>query len=352
MTINLNEYKLNVIITNFVPPPISWKKLFYDYVAQRLTFEYFLSWARLLKHGTRGNQTWKLDVMTIPRRKRDKFREDYLAQVIKNFESLDFKALNIHVFSNKDFPYNPIRKSTSLSVYVYDCYKEMNQLNNSPWLEDDVASPWNLLWEHKEILKNFAGDRSEEKTLYLVSENDIFLSRENFEYWILNREITKRSGFIPSFVLVEYSQSSKAWLCPSIHNKKEVDLSKWSRVKIQGSEYLQVPSLYAGFFILDRRLLEEYVLSDAIDPVKSKSLTWWDKGARSAMGLQFVNIPSGFPDRYLIKVTDDRQDLEVGALAHHLPNLYVSVPEVSVNFPSISELAGFAEKTSVTHHVE
>lgn len=342
MCSNLNDYKLKVVITHFVPPPLSARRFLRDFFVRRLTVAWLRSWARLFKYGTRGNQPWKIDIMTFPRRSRDKFREEYLAQVVKNLESLGFESVDVHIFSNREFTYEKIKNSTNLYTHVFEIYNEMNVLNNSPWLEDEKRNPWNLLWEHKSLLKEFVREKKEDKVLYLVTDNDLLIGRENFEYWITNRERLRQGGFLPSYILAEYSQNSNSWLCPSIHKKYDIDISKWSSITIAGIEYLSIPSLYAGFFIMDDQLLAEYVQSEAIDPILSKSLTWWDKGARSAMGLQFVNVPSGFSDRYLIRLLDDDLDFEMGSLVHHLPNLYASVPEVSQNFPSISALKTFS----------
>lgn len=334
----IEDVELNVFITHFIPRSVSvWQKV-WDKITSRLNVAYLRSWARLMKHGTRGNQPWKLDVMTKPRRKMIPFRESFLAQVIKNLEFVGTKKLNVHIFSNESLNITPLRKSTRLFIHTFRKYGRLNSLNNSPWIDQGENDPWDLLWEHKAKLKEVFMQSRSLNSLYLVMDDDLSVTRENIEYWIVNRKRLKSLGLIPSFVLIEYSSGTKNWLCPSIHNKSSVDTQSWIPLKTKDATLVCIPSLYAGMFIMDVELMSEYIESPAFDSHQSKTLTWWDKGARSAMGLQFVNVPHGYPDRYAVQLWDSVGEVAIGSLIHHLPNLYASVPEVSTNFPTAEEL--------------
>lgn len=333
----VRDYNIVVIITHFVPPQIKVTSLVRDYLLGRLKFEYLRSWARLIKHGTRGNQPWKRDIMTRARRENSKYREDYLAQVIKSLEEIECKSLHIHVFSNQLIDFPVIKKSTKFQCHVYKKYSKMNQLNNSPWSENEQNSPWYLLWEHKDLLRSL-GETEDSETLYIVTENDFLITQKNIDYWLRNRIALRKSQLIPSFILIEYSKNRRNWFCPSIHDFNDRSKEKWSLISISNKTFAHIPSLYAGMFIFDWELISEYINSEAIDPVKSKSLTWWDLGARAAMGLQFHEPPMGLTDRYVIGLNGGGDGFEMGALLHHLPNLYVSVPEVSSKFPTINQI--------------
>jgi hypothetical protein len=340
---DLKEYELQVFITHFVPPQISKTQRLSDFIRPRLTLEYLRSWARLVKHGTRGNQPWKSDIMTKPRAKRAEFRDEYLAQVISGLEQIDSKKLMIHIFSNEDFHYPTLSPKTAVKIHKFERYKAMHSQNNSPWTMDYESNPWNLLWEHKESLRELSKEKVDFKRLVIILENDVSLRTENLIYWLRERERLRDSGLVPSFLRLEYSKSLKDWICIDLHNLKS-DTSGAKKFLINDSNYLQIPSLYSGITILDRELLGEYVSSSAIDKIGSSRLIWWDLGARASMGIQFVNIPEGYADRHVIGLDSKTQFASLGSLLHHLPNLYSSVPKLEGRFLSFSELPNWIQK--------
>ena len=107
-----------------------------------------------------------------------------------------------------------------------------------------------------------------------------------------------------------------------------------------------IPDYSSGIAIFDFDLLKEYANSPAIDCESSRGLTWWDNGARAALGLQFVNIPKGFMDRHVHVLAKDGKSLHAGAWVHHLPNLYCSVQELTEKLPSVSEFNELIEGVS------
>ena len=347
----LKDYELQVFITHFIPPRISKTQHLTDFIRPRLTLEYLRSWARLIKHGTRGHQPWKRDIMTKPRAKRAEFREEYLAQVISGLEQIDLKKLVIHIFSNQDFSYSPLNTKTQVRMHKFENYNSMSSLNNSPWVVKDKKNPWLLAWENRPLLRSFAesGSTDAKQILYLIMENDTRITKENLQYWLEYREKLKPLSLIPSFLLVEFTRVSRKWVLTSLHDKKKIKIEDWKRFKFRDLSCLCIPGLFCNVFILDQELLTEYVSSSAIDFEKSRELTWWDSGARAAMGLQFINIPTGFTDRHVFGFNRDGMGFHSGAMVHHLPNLYASVAELAANFPDIEEASLFvSELTEVT----
>lgn len=333
------DYDLHVFITHFIPPKKNLIRVIGDYVKPRLSRDYLRSWARLLKHGTRGNQPWKRDIMTLPREKREQFREEYLATAIRSIESLDVKSKTIHVYTNEKWSYSSMDDSTSVIVHEYPRYSKMNRIHNSPWKEMDADSPWGLLWEHKKTLKELASRKISSHDLYLILENDILFNQSNLDYWIENRENLRKSGLIPTFLAVEYSLKRSQWVAINLHNKRSSENIELFTFKIQNNQYFQLPELYSALFLLDHELLLEYCSSKAAGKETSRELIWWDLGARSNMGLQFVNYPATFKNRYSLGI-DSRSTRVVGsALVHHLPNLYCSVPELDETLPSLEEIS-------------
>lgn len=333
------DYEIHVFITNFIPEDVSPKDQVYDFIRPRMSYSYLRSWARLLKHGTRGHQPWKRDIMTIPRKRANSLRNSYLAQVIRALEMISCKSLSINVYSNKEQSIATSRNSTRISWTVRNSFKRMNSFNNSPWEESDPDSPWNLVWENRATLRKLHDTELPEKTLILILENDVLFSAENLVYWLDERENLRKSGLLPGFIRVEYSDLRNAWLCIDIHDRKSLNTPDFiNRHEISRSRYVQISNLYNGLIILDKELLGEFVKSIAFDKKLSKNMIWWDMGARASSGLQFVNTPQGFSDRYLIALEKPVSEIHAGAMVHHLPNLYSAVHEVSANMPSVQEL--------------
>jgi len=333
------DYEIHVFITNFIPEDVSPKDQVYDFIRPRMSYSYLRSWARLLKHGTRGHQPWKRDIMTIPRKRANSLRNSYLAQVIRALEMISCKSLSINVYSNKEQSIATSRNSTRISWTVPESYKRMNSFNNSPWEEGDPDSPWNLVWENRATLQRLHNTELPGETLFLILENDVLFSSENLIYWLDEREKLRKSGLLPGFIRIEYSNIRNEWLCIDIHDRKYLNTPNFiEHHEISGSTYAQISKLYNGLIILDRELLGEFVKSIAFDKKLSKSLIWWDIGARASAGLQFVNTPQGFSDRYLIALEKSTGEIHAGSFVHHLPNLYSAVQEVSANMPSIQEV--------------
>lgn len=335
---NIEDFSLHVFITHYVPNESNIFHKIIDFLLPRMSFLYLRSWARLVKHGTRGHQPWKRDVMTEPRKRASEFREQNLAQVIRQIEMISCKESHVHIYSNKQISYEPASKRLSIKLHVFNTWNRINSRHNSPWLEND-GSPWNLLWMHKKDLLELQAKKSETSRLIVVLENDTPLTEVNLRDWLINREQLKPLGLLPSFIRIEYSESKNAWICIDIHDKWGLDSRNCAILRVENRQYIQIPQLYSGVIVLDDELLAEYAGSDAISLERSKKLVWWDMGARSSAGLQFVNVPEGFKDRFVIEIDPLSRSLSVTSTIHHLPNLYVSVPEVSSNMPSLSELS-------------
>jgi len=69
-------------------------------------------------------------------------------------------------------------------------------------------------------------------------------------------------------------------------------------------------------------------------------LTWWDIGARAAMGLCFVNPPNGFKSRHVVPVkkAGSYYKIQDDAKLHHLPNLYCQVDEIEKKYLPVDQI--------------
>jgi hypothetical protein len=334
-----SKYTLNVYITHFTPPKrkrTDWIKYF---ITSRANFGYIRSWARLLKHGTRGNQPWKKDVMTSVRAKDYKNRYQYLYQVLTELNRIKVKNINIKIFSNSNevkIELERLNQLNNVQFYIYENYSKMNVIHNSPWNNNDSRSPWLLTWEHKKIMIDNINN-ADEDSLFLYIENDMKFTQKNLDYWIEAREKLKETKLIPSFVRIEYSEIRPGWLAIDHFGGSPSKISDLPKFESQQDVFIQLPNPYCAMYLLDLPLAIEYSNSKAFTEKDSREISGWDIGARAAMGLQFVDIPQNFTSRHVIPVEKGAEYCEIlgSAVLHHLPNLYCQVPQIEKNFLSI-----------------
>jgi hypothetical protein len=318
------QHDLNVYITHFVPPKSSLGNLIYSFFRPRMSISYCRSWVRLLKHGTRGNQPWKKDVMTWSRKQDQINRMVYLSRLLESLGNLNTKSLTVNIFTNSNSAVQAISElgfQVNLKFHVYPQYNKMNQLNNSPWKENDPKSPWNLVWEHKKFLSDDY-KKGNKNSLYLYIENDLLFTQKNLEYWLEHKTKLNKFRLIPSFMLIEYSQKLNKWVPINLMAEGGVDTTSCPKIKANKNLYLQLPNPYTGLYLLDQQMLKVHLNSSAFLKSDSKKLTWWDLGARAASGNQFIGVPKGFNSRNVITLDSQTLIPAPGVLIHHMPNLY------------------------------
>lgn len=334
------QHNLNVYITHFVPPKLTFISLIKSFIKPRLNLAYLRSWARLLKHGTRGNQPWKKDVMTRSRKLDQINRMVYLSRLIESLSNLNVKSLTINIFTNSEEAVESISEAgfnANLKFHVFPKYNQMNQLHNSPWIENDTESPWNLVWEHKALLeKDFK--KGNNKSLYLYIENDIMFSQKNLQYWLDEIKLISKYSLIPSFLRVEYDRKNKKWIAIDVFSNGKLSVKTLPKISIGSKLFVQLPNSYSGLYLLNQTQLKTHLASKAFSKSASKELTWWDLGARATSGNQFVSVPRGFSSRHVIKL--DRNSLlpDEAVLVHHMPNLYTKTLKLGVKAPCLDDI--------------
>jgi hypothetical protein len=170
--------------------------------------------------------------MTSVRAKDYKNRYKYLTQVLNELSNIKVKTLNINIFTNSDEVKSELAKLgqlNNLQFYIYEKYSKMNVIHNSPWVYDDLQSPWLLTWEHKKIMLSDI-KKADQNSLFLYIENDVEFKQENLEYWLNARNILEEKNLIPSFTLAEVSSKSNELLAVSQFGGKASKLSELSSV--------------------------------------------------------------------------------------------------------------------------
>jgi hypothetical protein len=338
---NTTKYDLNVYITHFMPPEKKIINVVKSFILLRINLNYLRSYLRLLKHGHRGNQPWKKDIMTNVREKDYKNRHAYLSDVLHELNLLKVNKVMINIISNSKEIEKKLSKSDKLNVnfYFFEKYSKMNHINNSPWILNDLESPWLLAWEHKKIMLNDI-KRSNQNSLFLYIEDDILFTQKNLEYWLESRKDLEKTALIPSFVVVEYSSIRDEWLAVNYLGIKSSKISQLFTYNTQKNFYIQLESTYCAIYMLDLDLALEYSRSKAFAEKTSRNLIDWDIGARSSMGVQFVDVPDGLSSRYVVpaKKSIGYYDIFNGAILNHLPNLYCQVSEIEMKLIPVHQI--------------
>jgi hypothetical protein len=335
-------FNLNVYITHFTPPKTTFLNKVKDFILPRCNTAYLRSWARLLKHRTRGHQPWKKDVMTQVRANDYPNRYKYLSKVLDELASLKVNQLVINIFSNSnevELELAKIGNYSKVKFHYFTKYNKMNVFNNSPWVYDDERSPWLLTWEHRKILREnvISADRN---SLFLYIENDVKFTQRNLDYWIRSRNELLKTRLIPSFTIIEKISDTSEEISVSQFGGKPSSFKNMPKLEVADEVYIQLDNPYCACYLLDKELATEFVNSKAFDEKASRELTWWDIGARAAMGLGFVNPPNGFKSRHVVPVkkAGSYYKIQDDAKLHHLPNLYCQVDEIEKKFLPVDQI--------------
>lgn len=342
MSTETSLYKLNVYITHFVPPKSNIFTKVKQFITSRCNTSYIRSWARLLKYRTRGHQPWKKDAMTQVRANDYPNRYKYLSKVLDELANLKVNQLVINIFSNSnevELELAKIGNYSKVKFHYFTKYNKMNVFNNSPWVYDDEKSPWMLTWEHKSALKRDLID-SDENTLFLYIENDMKFTQANLDYWLKAKSKLAGSSLIPAFVRVEESMNSNQWVSIDHFEGKPSTFKNLPKYSTADEVYVQLDNPYCACYLLDKELATEFVNSKAFNEKTSRELTWWDIGARAAMGLGFVNPPTGFKSRHVVPVkkAGNYYQIKEEAKLHHLPNIYSQVVSSSNSYLAVDKI--------------
>jgi hypothetical protein len=319
-----NEINLKVFITHFVPPKLTaWNQL-RDFVRPRLTQQYIRSFARMLKYGTRGDMPWKKDTMTKVRRDSDRNRLFHLHNTILSLSKIPALSLEIFIHTNSHAHAEIIRnnwESLNVFVVVHEEFNSMNVQNNSPWILDSLNNPWLLTWQHKVSLVN-AIKKKQKNSIYICMEDDALFTQDNLNYFLRFKEVLKNKGLLPSFLRIEWSYKNNEYVPIDHFQKEKLTINEIPNVEIEGRIFVELPNPYSGIIVLDQELAEEYSASPASKELESRTLTWWDIGARAAMGLQFFNVPHGFNSRNVVLIDIEGKGIDKAAWVAHQPNIY------------------------------
>jgi len=188
-----------------------------------------------------------------------------------------------------------------------------------------LADPWSLTWCHKAIIAGEFLAPASRFTHFIYLEADIRLSFANFCYWLEYREGLRPDGLLPAFVRMEYRAAAPGFVTSDAFWPVYLPAQAYLR---RGDRFLvNMPNPYNPFFLLDRELAREYVVSASFDEVRSQDVSLWATSERAAMGLCLENVPVPFSTRYVVPVEAESGKVPAHAWTWHIPNNYADNPQ-------------------------
>ena len=249
----------------------------------------------------------------------DESRLRYLEKVLTSYEALGLPSkIFVVTTANHEFELERIRELAG----SLDCSVVVPAFLGHPYL---------LTWCHREIFKSLILGE-EGFTHFLYSEDDLFFTKENLDYWLESRRCLSSTSFIPGFVRYEVNSEF-------VHVSTDItsthDLSRIPRLEESGYQFVGLRQPYQGMYLLDLSMAEEMLFSAAGSPDFGK----WGIREKAAQGLTFWQVPKGFYSRMLVRLTGDN-DLDPGCLIHHMPNNYACNSESKFGKLPLSQVLG------------
>ena len=180
-----------------------------------------------------------------------------------------------------------------------------------------IGHPYLLTWSHFDVVKRLIEDPSFTHFMYL--EDDLLVTKDNFEYWQESLKTLEPLGLIPSFLRIEQKESNSKWY--SSDAKERFRFRKLPKVyKNPDYVFLNLPHPYQGMYLLTRELMIEHLQSPSSNPDFGE----WGIRERAGHGLTFQNVPEWCTSRNLVGFDLKTQQFDPRCFIHHLPNNYVN----------------------------
>ena len=232
----------------------------------------------------------------------------------------------LFIYTNKEFELSTSSKC-EIKFHYYP-YNKLGLLNYTYGGWSDklfpryLANPFQLSWENRKIIESTVDDFDVQ--MYL--EDDILFTNDNFQYWLMHKDLLGRHKYNLGFLRIEKDKEEKRFI-----TDLELGLKPNEIIELEGKKWLlNNVNPYCGFWIYDKPTLSEFVKSK-IWKFKFKGGGIREKSAIGWNGLKmnrFNGTLISLTEKNNLLVTPD--DCSV----HHLPNNYIGFKDFcSVEFP-------------------
>lgn len=183
-----------------------------------------------------------------------------------------------------------------------------NNLNHSVRTPNIIGHPYFLPYLSLEIMKVFY---KKSFTHFMLIEDDILITKKNMEYWMRSREDISKfdDSFYPSFIRIEKNYKNK--FVYSDHKKRYFKFLL-PNFKTDNNVYINLPKNYQGMYLYDRKLMDEYLTTDANNPDFGKHHI----REKANIALSFFNVKKFFFSRNILLM--DNHNLDKDCYIVHL----------------------------------
>ena len=195
-----------------------------------------------------------------------------------------------------------------------------------------------LPWYHLNLMRKLYDKK--EITHFIYLEDDILLTKPNFNYWLNSRNILKKFNLIPGFVRTEINNNNKNLYAIDFIKKNK--LHSLPKIKVSKNYYFVSHKFpYQGMYLYDRELMGEHINGPSSNPdcghgafdtnhIDQRMINQ-DLMAKANIGLTYINTPSGFFNRMVTLYNNEKKEIDSNCQIKHLSNKYSNLKSLFGN---------------------
>ena len=173
--------------------------------------------------------------------------------------------------------------------------------------------PLRLTWKSRKLIQK----QRKNYDYYIYSEDDCVFTKKNFKYWVKYSKILEKYRYNPGFIRTELSpKTNQLWTVDLFHKL-------YRHINIKNRKYLVLDNPYFAMWIMDRKLLNNFIKSKFWDLNKWRGLNSFTKlydREKSAVGWHGLNM-----NRFHATVVPlEKNKILNSCFFPHQPNKYVS----------------------------
>ena len=256
------------------------------------------------------------------------FKEDKIQNLVKVCDGLNnlSNENEIHIFTN------------NISSSQAEKLKKEIKINVNLITIDEPVHDRLLPWYHINLMKKLY--INEDITHFLYLEDDIYLNKSNFNYWLNSRKILKKFGLIPGFIRTENNKSDNQLYAVDFLKKSNFD--SLPKIKINKDyNFVNNEFPYQGMYLYDRDLMREHLSGPSSNPdcghgafnlnfIDDRMINL-DLMAKANIGLTYINAPSGFFNRMVTLFNNKKKEIDDNCQIQHLTNKYTNLDSLHGN---------------------